>query len=250
MILSTNIFRPLLALFCVLSLFTQVSAQDGEKKVAVTTFFVDRHIGISDLSTNAAFAADIFIKMAKDSNFNLQPVLDDFKTKFFSEYVKFFPFAMKPEAEVLENKEYQAYEENLGLNIRPLTPSGYKVMYPNILRRKANRSQYEMLRIFPDVDGVMYVYLHYSFVNTFSIRGMGTAGIRANCSIWLYNKEGKKVFRIIESAISDGTVGMVAGVPVMDLEKILPLCYDASTKLFEYLNEKLPTIFYKAGKKL
>lgn len=242
----------MLALFCVLSLFMQVSAQDGEKKVAVITFFVDRQIGISDLSTNAAVAANMVTMMVKDSNFNLQPVLDDFKSKFFSEYVKFFPFAMKPEAEVLENKEYQAFEETFHFNFsRPLTPSGYKVIYPgNVLRRKANRTQHKMLDIFPDVDGVMYVYLNYSFEKQFALGGIGTAGIRAICSIWLYNKEGKKVFMITESAVSDGTVGMLAGVPVMDLKKILPLCYDASARLFEDLNDRFPTIASKAKKKL
>jgi len=29
---------------------------------------------------------------------------------------------------------------------------------------RANRNQNEMLRMFPDADGIMYVFLHYSFI--------------------------------------------------------------------------------------
>ena len=245
--LSRSSYLLLFVLFFQLSL----TAQDAEKKVALTTFFVDRQIDVSDLSGNAAFVANI-LTMAKDSNFNLQPVLDDFKNNFFTSYAQQFPFSLMPESEILENADYQAFEESIPFDfVRPLTPDGYKVMYPGgILQRKENRNQNEMLRMFPTADGVMYVFMNYAFVKKIAIGGMGTAGIRAFCSIWLYNKEGKNVFRIYESANSKGTVGMVAGVPIVSVDKILPLCHDASANLFEDLKGKLPKIAKKAAKKL
>ena len=55
-------------------------------------------------------------------------------------------------------------------------------MYPGgILQKKENRNQNEMLQMFPDSDGIMYVYMSYSFVKKVAIGGMGTAGIRAYC---------------------------------------------------------------------
>ena len=244
---SNSIFT----LFFVLLFQLTVSAQDAEKKVALTTFFVDRQIDVSDLGANSTFIANI-LTMAKDSNFNLQPVLNDFKSNFFTEYAKHFPFSLKPESEILKNADYQAFEEAYSMDfVRPLTPEGYKVMYPGgILQRKENRNQNEMLRMFPDADGVMYVFMNYSFVKKVAIGGMGSAGIRAYCSIWLYNKEGKNVFRVYESAVSKGSVGMVAGVPIISIEKILPMCHDASANLFEDLKGKLPKIAKKAAKKL
>lgn len=245
------ITRQFFTLMLVFALQAALFAQDSAKKVALTTFFVDRQINVSELSTNAALVADM-LTMAKDTNFNLQPILDAFKTNFFTEYAKHFPFTLKPEADVLENKDYQNYDEAFTSDfLRPLTPKGYKVMYPGgFLTKKENRNQNEMLRIFPDADGVMYVFLSYGFVKKVAIGGLGAAGIYATCNIWLYNKEGKSVFKIAEGANSKGTVPLVGGIPIMSVDRILPLCKDASARLFDDLMDKLPKIAKKAEKKL
>ncbi|MBC7773982.1 MAG: hypothetical protein H7246_00985 [Phycisphaerae bacterium] len=245
------IFRTFFALSIVLAFHTAIAAQDSGKKVALTSFFVDRQIGLSDVSGNVAAARDI-LALAKDTSFNLQSVLHDFKTKFFADYVQHFPFTLKPEAEVIGNTEYQAFEEAFTFDfVRPLTPNGYKIMYPGgFLQKKENRNQNEMLRIFPDADGIMYVFIDYSFVRKVAIAGMGSAGIRATCNIWLYNKAGKPVFRIAEGANSKGSVPLIANIPVMSADKILPLCKDASARLLEDLMGRLPKIAKKAAKKL
>lgn len=241
--------RSLLTLTLIVLFQTATFAQDSNKKVAITTFFVERQIDLSELSSDVSAARNM-LAMANDSSFNLSSVLEEFKTKFFNDYAQHFPFTLKPEAEVLENSDYQAFEETFEF-MRPLTPKGYKVMYPGgFLQKKENRNQNEMLQVFPDADGIMYVYLYYSFIKKVAIGGMGTAGIRATCSIWLYNKEGKPVFRISEGANSKGTVALVAGIPVMGVDKVLPLCKDASARLFEDLTARLPKIAKKAEKKL
>ncbi len=234
----------LLAVFFTTGLYAQ-------KKVALTTIFVDRYIGTSDLSANASLAADI-LTMTKDSNFNLQPVLENFKTTFTESFAKDFPFDMIPEATVLGNQAYQDYKgRNWPDYASPLVAEGYKVMYPGVfLQKKENRDQVEMLQIFPEADGVMFVFMNFSFVKKLAIGGTGVAGIRATCQIWLYNKEGKSVFSIVEGANSKGTVGLVGGIPIIKTDKILPLCTDAAAELLEDLKGRMPKMTKKAASKL
>lgn len=230
--------------------FSGLLAQSN-KKVALTTFFVDRQIGVSELSGSAALTAQI-LTMAKDTNFNLAPQLENFKNTFFNEYAKHFTFDLIPENEVTGNPDYQAFQEFKFMDYaQPIAAKGYKIMYPGgILQKKENRDQNEMLRIFPKADGVMFVYMSYDFVKKVAIGGTGSAGIRATCNIWLYNKEGKSVFRIIEGATSKGSVALISGIPVVSVDKILPLCQDASARLLEDLMDRLPKMAKKAADKL
>jgi len=78
---------------------------------------------------------------------------------------------------------------------------------------------------------------------------MGSAGISAYADIRLWTKDSNKVFRINEYATSKKSVGMVAGVPIIKLEKILPMCEDASERIVKDLNKKLPKIVKKVSKK-
>ena len=47
-----------------------------------------------------------------------------------------------------------------------------------------------MIKMFPDVDGVMFVRLDYGFVQKLGIGGTGSAGIMAYGRIKVWNKEG------------------------------------------------------------
>ena len=255
-LLMTSIFKnATLALAATLLLLLTVNstfAQSGDKKVALTTFFVDRQLDISGLPDNNKTFISQVMSMSKDTNFNLTPMLVNFKKTFFNEYAKNFTFSLLPESEVTQNEGYKAYPEpEMSDYIRPIVADGYKIMYPGtFLSRKENRAQNEMLELFPTADGVMFVFMRYGFYTKAAIGGLGAAGIRAVCHIWLYNKEGKAVFKIGEGATSKGTVALVAGVPLVSVEKILPLCKDATDRLLEDLMDRLPKMAKKAGEKL
>ncbi|MBU6339890.1 MAG: hypothetical protein KGS48_00225 [Bacteroidetes bacterium] len=237
-------------LFCAF-LNAQMQAQTSNKKVALTTFFVRRQIDMSELSVQAQKGAEM-LKTVKDSAFNLEPMLNDFKKVFFEDYAKNFNFMLMPETSVLDNPDYKAYAEPVYDDaVHPVVPPGYKVMFPGFfLQKKEDRAQNEMLKIFPDADGVMFVFMSYGFFVKAAIGGTGAAGIRAYCHIWLYNKEGKVVFKVNEGATSKGSVGLVGGIPVMGVDKVLPLCKDATTRLLEDLKDRLPKMLKKAGEKL
>ncbi len=244
-------------IFVVLSLVLTFSTSFGQnKKIAVVTFYVDKHIGFSELNENAALLAAIG-SLAENPNFDLTSVLNNFHEVFFTEYSKKFPFDIVPEEEVLGNELYQNYESKWGETSddersifmqRYLAYPGYKPMEESL--GKKNRNDLKMLEIFKDVDGVMFVYLDYNFVPKMAIGGMGSAGVKANVRMKLWNKEGKRVFAFNESAVSKKSVGMAAGIPVMDVKKLLPLCESASEELLKDLEKKLAKIAKKAAKKL
>lgn len=227
----------------------------GQKKVALTTFYVSKHIGFDELGGNAALAASI-ASLSENPDFNLQPVLDNFYTTFTKDYAPQFPFELLPENEVIGNDKYKAYEgryneskdvDRSKLFQRYLTAEGYKPLQESIVKGEKS-NQMQMVEMFKETaDGVMFVSMGYDFVKK---PVPFTAGVRAYVRIKVWNKEGKKVFSINEYGTSKESVAIVGGIPVMKTEKLLPLCESASEKLVADLNKKLKKKAAKAAKKL
>lgn len=226
-----------------------------EKKVALTTFYVNKHIGFSEVGGGAGAVAAISSLM-EDPNFNLQPVLDNFYKTFQEDFVPQFPFVLLPEEEVLQNPAYLAYEgrfneeedadRNIFLQLF-LTAEGYKPLQESLFNNEKS-NQMQMVEMYKETaDGVMFVSMNYEFVKKMV---PFTAGVRAYVRIKIWNKEGKKVVTIVEGATSDKSVAMVGGIPVMDPAKLLPMCEDASAELLEDLQKRLKKITKKAAKKL
>ena len=234
------------------------SSTYAQKKVAVVTFYVDKHINFSALSGNAALAANM-MTLSEDPDFNLQPILEEFHKVFMEELAKEFPFEIVDERMVLDNEEYKKYENwgtdgadaDKGIMQRYLTVPGYKPLIEfSSLSKDKHRAELDMLKIFGDVDGVMFIRLDYSFISKVAIGGMGAAGMNAWFRMKLWNKEGKKVFAKNESATSKKTVAIVAGIPVTDPEEILPMCQDANARLIADLRKKMAKLAGKVAKKL
>ena len=226
-----------------------------DKKVALTSFWVSKHIGFQELGGVAGMSASI-LSLSEDPNFNLQPVLDNFYNVFTKEYSKQFPFVLLAEDEVLNNEAYKNFEgrfneendKNKGKwGQRFLTPKTYKPLQESLIKGEKS-NQMQMIYMFKDVaDGVMFVSMSYDFVKK---PLPFTAGIRAKISINIWNKSGKKVLSINEYATSNESVGIVAGIPIMSPSKLIPLCENASEKLITDLNKKLKKIAKKCAKKL
>jgi len=217
-----------------------------KKRVAVVTFYANKYIGTSNLSGGGTIAA--IGELAENPNFNLESVVTNFHSTFFNDYAKSFPFDIVPESEVLSNEQYKSYRssDTTGSRLfRPLMINGYNKLIVGILYKKDLK---KMAEIF-DVDGFLFVNLSYEFAPKLGIGGMGSAGISAYADISLWTKDNNKVFRIYEYATSKKSVGMVAGVPIIKLEKILPMCEDASERLVKDLNKRLPKIVKKVSKK-
>ena len=81
--------------------------------MAVTTFWVDKHIGLNNLRKFCWIAAAI-ASLLEDPRFNLQPVLDNFYNTFTKDYANQFPFELMDEKDVIETEAYQNYETRWG----------------------------------------------------------------------------------------------------------------------------------------
>jgi hypothetical protein len=248
---KTNI----IVLLALLVMGPSLSALAQDKKVALTSFWVSKHIGFEELGGAAGMAAAI-ASLAEDPAFNLQPVLDNFYKTFTEEYAPQFPFELLPEEDVLENPAYKAYEGRFNedededrskLFQRFLTPKTYKPLQESLFKGEKS-NQMQMVEMFKETaDGIMFVSMGYDFVKK---PVPFTAGIRAYVRIKIWNKEGKRVLSINEYGTSKKSVGIVAGIPIMTPDKLLPLCESASEKLIADLGKKLNKISKKASKKL
>jgi hypothetical protein len=237
------------------TLLSSIKLFGQEKKVALTSFWVSKHIGFEELSGPASLAASLS-SLSDDANFNLQPVLNNFYKVFTEEYSKQFPFVLLPEDEVLNNEAYKNFEgrfneendKNKGKWLqRFLTPKTYKPLQESLFKGEKS-NQMQMVQMFKEVaDGVMFVSMSYDFVK----KPMPfTAGIRANVRIKIWNKNGDKVLTINDYATSKESVGIVAGIPIMEPSKLLPLCESASEKLVSDLIKKIKKMASKCAKKL
>ncbi|MFK8038807.1 MAG: hypothetical protein AB8B74_10990 [Crocinitomicaceae bacterium] len=230
-----------------------MNAQD--KKVALTTFWVSKHIGFEALGGSAGLIAAVG-SLSEDPNFNLQPVLDNFYNVFMNDYAKLFPFKLLPEEDVLNKPEYMAFEGRFGEEDdkdagkwfqRFLFPKTYKPLQESLFNNEKS-NQMRMVQMFKDqADGIMFVSMGYNFIKK---PVPFTAGIQAYVKIKIWNKEGKKVLAINEYGTSKKTVALVAGIPVMNLEELLPMCESASEKLVLDLNKKIKKMAAKSAKKL
>ncbi|WKZ66496.1 MAG: hypothetical protein QY325_00890 [Flavobacteriales bacterium] len=231
-----------------------LSAQ--RKDVAVVTFYVDRYISTSDLNSSASLVASLST-LAKDERFDLTSVLAKFHDDFFTNHAKQFNFSFLPESEVTGNPEYQAFVSRFGESeqdgTQPLDGMipypGYKVLIPNALKRE-NSNKMKMLEIFKGkADGVMFISLGFKFQPKVAIGGMGSAGIAAVMNLMLFDGEGNRVFNFVEYAPANGSVAMVMGIPVVELEEIKPLCEQAAENLLRDLAGKMPKLIKKVEKK-
>lgn len=234
------------------------SASAQRKKVAVVTFYCDKWIDMSEIGSNASLASSV-ATLADDPDFDIKKVLTKFHDVFFNEYAKQFPFDLLPESEVIGNEEYKNFQsywdetadkDRSKLFQRYATVDGYKPLI-EVWSKSEKRNENRMLEIFGDkVDGVMFVYLDFSMVPKIAVGGAGTAGVNSFCRIKVWNKKGEKVFTVNENAKSKGSVAMVGGIPIMQPDKVLPLCEDSADQLIEDLRKRIPKMAAKAADKL
>ncbi len=239
-----------------------VTSMAFSQKVALVTFYVDKYIDYhkATAETRASYQERT---LADDPNFDLRPILQEFYQTFKKDFIKDFPFEIIDEKHIIGTDTYKAYSGLEGLedtdsidiyqeniNDRFIAIDGYNVLLSggNLLR--SWRTEAHLLEMFPEADGVMFVYMHYQFEPKIAIGGMGNAGMRAFINIDLFNKDAKKVFKMEEFATSKKSVPLINGVPIMTSEKVLPLCENATERLLEDLQKELPKLVKKVDKNL
>lgn len=246
-------------------LFLVTSITYGQKKrIAIVTFYVDKYINANKIVETSRQATYEKTK-EDDPRFDLRPILEDFHETFMKKYVKEFPFEVVPEDEIINNIMYKAYKgldgvedqdsvDNLNeaINDRFIAIEGYNVLLTGGNMLRSWRTESHLLKILEDVniDGVMFISMSYAWEPKVAFGGLGNAGIRSYINIDLFNKEAKKVFTLEEHATSKKSVALVSGAPILNYDKLLPMCANATEKLLDDLNKKLPKYIKKVDKKI
>jgi hypothetical protein len=219
------------------------------KNVAVVSFYINKQIDVTSFGGEAYAAVT---KLGEDPAFNLTPLLNTFHTQFIDNYSKALPFALIPEDQVLKNEAYKAFTpigiaEGGVLKVTNFLTAidGYKIVLPFI----GSHNEKNLVKIFPETDGVMTVSIHFKLVKI-GFGGMGVVKVSATTTLTLFNKDGDKVFSVDEEAKSKNVSPLVAGVPVMSLDKIVPMCESAMEELMIALQKDIPKITKKADAKL
>lgn len=235
-------------------LFAGVWVQAQSKRVAIVTFYADKLIGANKLDEGAR---ESFYELAEEGNeqFDIEPILKEFHKTFIDDYLESFPFEMVPEEAVFTDAEYASYQlpSSITVNEARLIPiEGYKVLVSGGNMLRSWRTEAHMISALSelDVDGVMYVTLYYTWEPKIALGGMGNVGIKAHISMELYNKEAKKVFSHEETAVSKKSVALVGAVPVMNYDKLIPMCEDATERLTGDLKKKIQKLTRKTDKSL
>ena len=246
-------------------LFLVTSITYGQKKrIAVVTFYADKYINANKIVETSRQATYEKTK-EDDPRFDLRPILEEFHETFMKKYVKEFPFEVVPEDEIINNIMYKAYRgldgvedqdsiDNLNeaINDRFIAIDGYNVLLTGGNMLRSWRTESHLLKILEDVniDGVMFVSMSYAWEPKVAFGGLGNAGIRSYIYMDLFNKEAKKVFTLEEHATSKKGVALVSGAPILNYDKLLPMCQNATEELLDDLNKKLPKYIKKVDKKL
>lgn len=245
-------------------IFVVTALYGQKKKVAVVTFYVDKYIN-ADKIVETARQSTYEMTKEDDPRFDLRPILQDFHKTFVKDFSQEFPFEILPEKKVLEHQLYMAYNGLDGvedqdsidllteaLNDRFIAIDGYKVLLTGGNMLRSWRTEAHMIKILEDlnIDGVLFISMYYQWEPKVAVGGLGNAGIRAYITMELFNKESKKVIKIEEYATSKKSVALVNGAPILDYDKLLPMCEDATNRLLEDLEKELPKLVKKVDKKL
>jgi len=233
------------------------------KKVAVISIYGNKKLGNSGGSASiggGASIGDLNNLMLSDSAYNLKGIVERFSNLISNDLLKEFPFPFLPKEEVVNNPAYK----NLIDDSKHFTRFSYEGKHPSVQVAegyiplaangfldddvKAIKKSFEFLPA--DVDGVMIAYLDFDLQNSgASAFGVSSKKGFAFANIKIFNREGKRIFKLKDSEKSKGSITTVMGM-MTEPKKVIPLINDASEKLFAELLKELSKSINKLAKKI
>ena len=201
-------------------------------------------------------------QLLNDSSFNLMPFVEKFSTIINDELLKEFPFPFVPKEEVINAPGYKDLAKYTREGTKGSTydlvegkvpiynvASGYIPIasFGIVDNVEAIKKAFEVLPA--DVDGVMIAFMSFDLVDQMGTMGVTVKKVRAYINIKIFNREGKRIFKLKEYETSDKGIVAVGGF-VAETKKIMPHLQNASDQLFEAMKKKLPKSLAKLAKKI
>lgn len=235
----------LLKLFVFFFVCSTASAQIN--KGAVISVFGDRNLSDNPLDTK------VYEKLMKDTAFNLFPIVNKFDKTIREKFLPQFPFAFITKEEVVNAPGYADLKQltKWGKDNWRTTPADQYVAIGAFGGigddTEAIRKSFEVLG--NGVDGVMITYVSFSIYDGGGFGPMAKKKIYAFVNVRIFNKEGKRLFKLIERASSDEGVIAVGGI-ITDFGKLKPMIESAAANLLKDMEEKLPKALAKMTRQM
>lgn len=216
-----------------------VEAVKSMDKVAVAMVGVDKYIDMGDYSGLGSSIQ----RLSDDKSFDLNSIAAELHKKTFNDYKEFMPFDLISEEKVLGASAYQNYtaldnkehDARLKKYSHVITPEGYLDYSPTFLNKKHIA---KLIKTMPEeADGMMLVYLKYTMMkHNVPMVPFSKATIKAEVYLGLYDREGTQVMKVNKKAESDTEMKVVAGI-MLKTDEILPMCEEATQKVFDVVDQ-------------
>ena len=216
-----------------------------QKKVAIISVFFDKNV-------SGSLTEDMIEKISVDPHFNFDNLATDFKDRLFSKYVQELPVDLIPEDQVITRDGYSdltSVDMGSFWYKRMALPEGYVFIDSRPLIKDAGSIQ-KAFDIIEGVDAVMICYVDFNLGSGVGGNTLGGNKIMAYANFKIFDKNGKKIMAIRESAQSKGMMMNALGGSVYKPEKLQELSAEALEELYEDLDKKLAKNSAKVEKKL
>ena len=227
-------------------LFVCTAASAQLNKAAMISVFGDRNLSDDPLETK------VYEAIMKDTAFNLAPIVNKFDKAIREKFAPQFPFPFLSKEEVVGAAGYS----DLVQLTRWAKESWYTTpadKYVSIAAfgiaddTEAIKKSFEIVQ--NGVDGVMIAFINFNIYSAGGFGPLAKKKVYAYVNLKIFNKEGKRIFKLKEKASSDEGVLSVAGI-ITDLGKVLPMINSAADNLLKDMEEKLPKSLAKMAKSM
>lgn len=231
-------------LVCSTLAVTTASAQIT--KGALISVFGDRNLSDDPLDTK------IYESLMKDTAFNLAPIVNKFDKTIREKFLPQFPFAFLNKEEVTQAQGYAALKDltRWAKDTWLTTPADAYVpiaAFGIADDTDAIKKSFEVVA--NGVDGVMIAYVNFNIYDAGGFGPMAKKKIYAYVNLKIFNKDGKRIFKLKERASSDEGVLAVGGI-ITDFGKLKPMIESSANNLMKDMESSLAKALAKMAKSM
>lgn len=225
-------------------IFICTAASAQLQKAAVISVFGDRNLSDNPMDTK------IYQAMMKDSSFNLTPIVNKFDKTIRENFLTQFPFPFLAKDQVVTAAGYGDLKglTRWAKESWSTTPAdGYVPIAAFGIAddTEAIKKSFEVVQ--QGVDGVMICYINFNIYNAGGFGPMAKSKVYAYVNMKIFNKDGKRIFKVKEKASSDMGVLAVGGI-ITDVKKVMPMIESAANNLMKDMETVLPKALAKMTK--
>lgn len=234
--------KTVVFVFAFLLLAGAASAQI--KKGALISVFGDRNLSDNPLDTK------IYETLMKDSSFNLTPIVNKFDQTIREKFLPQFPFPFLAKDEVIKSAGYPELKELTRWakeSWSTTSADGYVPIAAFGIADDTDAIKKSFEVVQQGVEGVMIAYINFNIYNAGGFGPMSKSKVYAYVNLKIFNKDGKRIFKVKERASSDMGVLAVGGI-ITDTKKVMPMIESAADNLLKDMNTVLPKALAKMTK--